>query len=323
MKKYPNKEELDLLPGMGYNGWIKYRFNRTHEDSTVESDMDMYLCPGYASKYVDIDDIGNRIARELYETYGNIYVGMSGGIDSEWVAKCFHRQGIPFTPIIYEADTLNSLDTWWAHKWCSDNGLTPVVFKEYMGQFIYGIISFGARNCLRTPGGPYMMTRIGQYVTDHGGHLVLGAGFPEYFPDPNLNYMRGRFKDNKLVNEDGSVKNTGWLMHEADVTIARTIGNDHPCWNFLSWRPEIVLSYISLRDHGTSEFNKSRIFNCDPRPKNIGIPDQFWRTRLPIIEKWNRLANRVGRSEVDYIGTTDQLKAILSTGDINAGNTDI
>ena len=163
-----------------------------------------------------------------------------------------------------------------------------------------------------------MMTRIGKYVSDQGGTLVLGAGFPEYFPDPNLNYMRGRFKDQKLVYPDGSVKNTGWLMHESDVTIARTTGQQHPCWNFLSWRPEIVLSYISLRGQGTSEFNKAKIFDCLPRPKNIGIPDQFWKNRTPIIEKWNRLSNRIGNSEVDYIGTTEQLKAILQSGDINA-----
>jgi hypothetical protein len=318
MKIYPSPQELATLPGIGYQNWIKYRFNRNHEDATVESDLDIYLCPTQPAEIVDINVIGDRIAQELYETYGNIYVGMSGGIDSEWVAKCFYRQGIPFTPIIYEADGLNSMDTWWAHKWCTENDLKPVVFKEYYGQFTFGIIAYGAKNCLRTPGGPYMMTRIGKYVNDHDGHLVLGAGFPEYFPDPNLDYMRGRFKDNKLVHEDGSVKHTGWLMHEADVTIARTITEQHPCWNFLSWRPEIVLSYISLRDQGTSEFNKSKIFDCDPRPKNIGIPDQFWKTKLPIIEKWTRLANRVGRSEVDYIGTTEQLKAVLKAGDINA-----
>ncbi len=318
MKIYPSKQELDTLSGMGHDSWIKYRFNRSFDNPGNESDMDIYLCPTQPSEFVDIDVIGNQIAQELYETYGKIYVGMSGGIDSEWVAKCFHRQGIPFTPIIYEADDLNSVDTWWAHKWCADNNVQSVVFKEYIGQFTFGVTSLGAKMCLRTPGGPYMMTRISRYVKDQGGSLVLGAGFPEYFPDPNLNYMKNRFRDNKLVHEDGSVKNTGWLMHEADVSLARLIGQDQPAWNFLSWRPEIVLSYISLRSHGTSAFNKSKIFDCLPRPKNIGIPDQYWRSKVPIIDKWIKLSNRVGRSEVDYIGTTDQLKAILTQGDINA-----
>lgn len=318
MKVYPSKEELDSLPGMGRNGWIKYRFNRNYKDPLLESDMDIYLCPAEPSEFKDINVIGNQVAQELYDTYGKIYVGISGGIDSEWVAKCFLRQGIPFTPIIYEADDLNSMDTWWARKWCEENNVTPVIFKEYLGQFTYGITSLSSKMMLRTPGGPYMMSRIGQYVKDQGGHLVIGAGFPEYFPDPNLNYMRGRFKDNKLVNADGSIKNTGWLMHESDITLARTLGQNHPGWNFLSWCPEIVLSYIGLRGQGTSEFNKAKIFDCLPRPKNIGIPDQYWRSKVPIIEKWTRLTARIGRSEVDYIGTTEQLKAILTQGDINA-----
>lgn len=318
MKIYPSKQELDNLPGMGYNGWIKYRFNRNYANPYVDSDMDMYLCPTAPSEVKDIDQVGDSIAAELYETYGNIYVGMSGGIDSEWVAKCFHRQGIPFTPIIYEANNLNQMDTWWAKKWCAENNLTPLIVKEYQGPFTIGILKLASSMCLRTPGGPYMMSKLHKYIKDHGGNLVLGAGFPEYFPDPNLGYMQTRYRDNKLVNSDGTIKNTGWLLHEADITIQRLIGHDNPCWNFLSWRPEIVLSYISMRGQGTSEFNKSKIFKCDPRPKNIGIPDQFWNSKFALIEKWNRLANRVGHSEIDYIGTTEQLTAILKSGDIHA-----
>lgn len=146
--------------------------------------------------------------------------------------------------------------------------------------------------------------------------MVTGAGFPEIFPDPNLGYMAGRFYDNKLMNRDGTVKNYGWLLHEADFML-HTILEGHP-WNFLSWRPDIVLSYVSLRGQGTSEFNKATIFNCLPRPKAIGIPDIFWRSRNPAIEKLIRIKNRVGTSEVDYIGTTEQLKAVLTTGNINA-----
>jgi hypothetical protein len=317
MKIYPSKQELDTLPGMGKDGWIKYRFNRNYDDPFVDSDMDMYLCPTAPTQVRDINLVGNEIAQELYETYGNIYVGMSGGIDSEWVAKCFHRQRIPFTPIIYEAGDLNSMDTWWAHKWCADNTITPLIIKEPQGLFTIGMFALSSRMCLRTPGGPYMMSRLHKYVKDHGGNLVLGAGFPEYFPDPNLNYMKSRYQDNKLINDDGTIKHAGWLMHEADVTIQRLIGHDNPCWNFLSWRPDIVLSYISMRGQGTSEFNKSKIFDCLPRPKNIGIPDQFWRSKNSIINKWRVLKSWTGNSEVDYIGTTEQLKTILIQGDIN------
>lgn len=318
MKSYPPREELDQMSGFGHQKWIKYRFNRSYSNPYPGSDMDIYFDPQYAAVVPDINKIGDALAQEIYETYGNIYVGMSGGIDSEWVAKCFHRQGIPFTPIIYEAEDINAPDSWWAHKWCQENGLTPVVYKEFLYQCMYGIIQFSVDNCARVAGGPYLSTRLGKYVKDQGGSLVLGAGFPEYFPDPNISYMGQRYLDDKFYNSDGTIKNQGWLLHESDLHIDRNIGQDHPAWNFLSWRPEIVLSYIQARDRDTSENNKARIFDCAPRPKNIGIPDWFWRGNNPIISKWRNLKNKIGNSEVDYLGTTDQVIAILTTGDINA-----
>ncbi len=316
MKTYPSINELNSMHGIGKDQWIKMRFNRNFSEPYLESDMDAYLVPTRPSKLQDIDEIGNEIAQELYGTYGKIYVAMSGGIDSEWVAKCFHRQGIPFTPIIYEAEDLMGMDTWWSRKWCSENDITPIIYKEYLFQFVNGLADTSRDFICRTPGGPYMMSRLGEYVKDQGGALVTGAGFPEIFPDPNLSYMQGRFLDNKLMNPDGTLKNAGWLLHESDFMLSRIL-KDHP-WNFLSWRPEIVLSYISIREQGTSEFNKAKIFNCLPRPKAIGIPDIFWRSKNPVIERLVRIKNRVGTSEVDYIGTTEQLRAILTAGDINA-----
>ena len=316
MKQYLDLAELQTWSGAGRDGWIKMRFNRNYANPILDNEMEAYLVPACPSQIRDITTVSDEIAREIYETYGNIYVAMSGGIDSEWIAKSFFRNGIPFTPIIYEAEDLNAADTWWAHKWCADNGLTPVTYKEYVFQYVQGIVKFGSDNCLRTPGGPYVTTSLAKYVEDQGGYLVTGAGFPELFPDPNLSYMSGRFLDSKLMNPNGTVRNTGWILHEADFIINKVCSN-HP-WNFLSWRPDIFLSYLTLRTEGTSEFNKAKIFDCLPRPKSIGVPDIFWRSRIPLIERWVKIKNRIGSSEVDYIGPTDQLRAILTTGDINA-----
>jgi hypothetical protein len=316
MKKYPAKELLDQMPSMGRNGWIKMQFNRTYDNPFIESDMDAYMVPTAPGTLKSITQVSDEVAQDIAGSYSNLYVGMSGGIDSEWIASTFHRNGIPFTPIIYEAEDMMSFDTWWSRKWCADNGYQPVILKESVFQFTRGIIDISRQHMLRTPGGPYMMSRILQYVNDQGGKFVTGAGFPELFPDPNLSYMASRFLDNKLVNPDGTVKNTGWLLHESDFTLSRILAG-HP-WNFLSWTPEIVLAYISLRVEGTSEFNKAEIFNCLPRPKAIGIPDVFWRTKSPQLESWLRIKNRVGASEVDFLGSTDELKTLLTTGDINA-----
>lgn len=316
MKTYLPREELDQWSGIGKDEWIKMRFNRSYSNPLCTNDMEAYFVPTAPSSLVDITTASDDVAKDIASRYNNLYVCMSGGIDSEWVAKSFHRNGIPFTPIIYEIEDIMGNDTWWAHKWCAEHGYKPVVLKEYMFRFVTGLINMCRTNCLRTPGGPYMMSKILQFVNDQGGHMVTGAAFPEVFPDPNLSYMKGRFLDNKLMNPDGTVKNSGWLLHESDFTLGRLL-KGHP-WNFLSWTPEIVLSYISSRNQGTSEFNKATIFNCAPRPKAIGIPDWVWRSKDASIKKMLRIKNRVGTSEVDFIGPTDQLIAILTSGDINA-----
>ena len=316
MKIYPSTQELEQFNGIGKNQWIKMRFNRNYHEPFLDSDMDAYMVPTAPAILKDITTASNEVAQDIAGSYNNLFLGMSGGIDSEWIAKTLHRNGIPFTPIIYEAEDLMSSDTWWSRKWCAENGYQPVILKESVVQFTRGLIDISRQHMLRTPGGPYMMSRIMRYVNDHDGKFITGAGFPELFPDPNLGYMASRFLDNKLVNKDGTIKNTGWLLHESDFTLGRML-DGHP-WNFLSWTPEIVLSYISLRVEGTSEFNKAQIFNCLPRPKAIGIPDVFWKTKSPQLETWLRIKNRVGTSEVDFLGTTEELKTLLTTGNVDA-----
>lgn len=314
MRPYPSEQELDRLPGFGQNNWIRYSINRTYENPFPASDFDVYLRPTGPSRIVSVEEAGNRVAQELYETYGNIYVAMSGGIDSEWVAKCFHRQGIPFTPIIYEAEDLQYMDTHWAIKWCEDNGITPVAYKDYIPTFSNRIAETASKLCCRNPGGPATVKPLGDYVAERGGALVTGAGFPEYYPDPNLQFLYWKHKDTKLFDADGNQKvPDGWIIHESDIAHARWGCKNHP-FNFLSWSPEIMLSYIAARDVArNSEYNKKHIFDCIERPKLMGTPKYFWRSD-PIVGQVIRLTNRIGSSEIEYLGTTDELIEFLTTG---------
>lgn len=313
MREYPSKEILSTYPGFGKDKWIRYQFNRSYENPYPESDMDVYLCPTGSSRILSIEEASNNVAIELYDTYKNLYVAMSGGIDSEWVAKTFHRLGIPFTPIIYEAGNLHSLDTWWAFKWCEENGYKPIVYNEYIHEFIKQAINLSAKLCTRTSSGPVIFKALSDYVSDQHGYLITGGGFIEYFPDSNLDYMTSRFKDIKVVDSDGNVNNEGWIWHEPDLMHAMYSCVDHP-FNFLSWNPEIVLSYIAAREpNRTSEYNKAKIFDCAARPKNVGVLQFLW-SSSPAIRNWGALRNLIGNSEMDYLGSTSEMINLLSNG---------
>lgn len=314
MRPCPSREILDTLPSFGKDGWIKYRFNRGYSNCFPESDFDVYLDPQTPSNIVSVEVAGNRVAQELYDVYKNIYVAMSGGIDSEWVAKCFLRQGIPFTPIIYESEDLQHTDTYWAVEWCEKNNVTPIIYKDSIPEFSKRILSIASKFCTKEAGGPAILKPLSKFVEQQGGYLVTGAGFPEYWPDPGLGYLKYKVQDVKLFDAQGNaIVDDGWIMHESDVMHARYSCNGHP-FNFLSWTPEILLSYIHARDHTKDNaFNKSNIFNCTGRPKQNGTTLYFWRND-PLLLQLNKIANRVGTSQCEYLGTTEELIKFLTVG---------
>lgn len=314
MKPLPRKEILDSLPSFGKDGWIKYSINRTYENPYPDSDFDVYLVPTGPSNIVSVEEAGNRVAQELYDTYKNIYVAMSGGIDSEWVAKCFQRQGIPFTPIIYEAEDLQYMDTCWAIDWCEYNGITPVIYKDFIPTFSNRTLTVASKLCTRTPAGPATIWPLANYVKNRGGYLVTGSAFPEYYPDPNLRFLEYKHLDTKLFDrESNRITPDGWIIHESDIGHHRLQEGYHP-FNFLSWTPEIMLSYIVARDvTKNSEINKKTIFDCETRPKMAGTPKYYWRTD-PVVSRMGKLIERIGSSEMDFLGTTDELIKLLTTG---------
>lgn len=309
-----NNVDYDSLPGMGKDNWIRYSFNRSYTNPYPEAEMKVYLRPNTPTEVVPMDVAADNVAKEIYQTHKKIFVAMSGGIDSEYVAKVLHRLNIPFTPIIFEVGTLNELDTWWAYKWCRDNNITPRVINVAGEDFVDGVVAINKRFCTRTAGGPFAMQTMANIARSEGGILLTGACFIEYFPDVNLNYLTvGTWKDGTLHDENGNINKFGYIFHEPDI-INHMLLSDMP-FNFLSWTPEIVLAYMAARDMTkTSEENKSIMFDCLPRPKmGISVPSYFW-TFSPKSHPWVQLRKDLGTTEVDYLGTPEELIELLKTG---------
>ncbi len=302
------------LPGMGKNQWIKYRLNRTYSNPYPEKEIEIYLEPGGPSNIVSWDVAAKNVALDLHSNYDNLYVAMSGGIDSEFVAQTFLNLKIPFTPIIGNIENINELDIWWALKWCKDNNKSPVILDIKIEEWINRFTGISSKYCSRFGQATGTMSYINDYVINQQGNLVTGAGFIEYYPDENLSYMHNEdvnIFDAEVHNLDGSEKQ-GYILHEPDVLQAMMYPSMP--FNFLSWTPEIVLSYIFHRDMNlTSAENKSKIMNCLPRPKNIGVPNFFFRMQ-PQCRKWNTIRMHVGKTECSYLGTKEYLINLLSKG---------
>lgn len=76
---------------------------------------------------LDFDAAADYTAQEIYKTYPNLYVALSGGLDSEFVLRCFTRNNIPVKPIIVLCG--NSEESVYAFKACNDLDITPIVLE--------------------------------------------------------------------------------------------------------------------------------------------------------------------------------------------------
>lgn len=110
-----------------------------------------------------------------------IYVTMSGGLDSELVARTFLQERIPFTPLIaqYEND-YNKDDVSYAFAFCKAHNLTPEVLNIDIVPFF--------RDSVRTP---YILTNCAHVLQMHlmrhanklGGMAIIGVGEQRYIEE--------------------------------------------------------------------------------------------------------------------------------------------
>jgi hypothetical protein len=305
-----NKFNLDVN-GIGQDNWIKYHFNGNRTRVNPKDNFEVTFTKK-ATSTPTFNAACKLVAEELYELnrHQTIFVPMSGGCDSETVADTFMQLKIPFTPIIHEVWSLGLqltyADSWWAYRWCKKHNITPVVkhtttlemfadVKPLIDK-IKGRKLYPAQNII-----------LSEFAVQHGGIVINGQAFPEYYPDYTLEYLIDIINDSGFFNEDGT-KKSGWLLHEDDFYVDMYNPGYHT-YNFLSWSPEIVLAYIKERDMSlNSEENKFKIMKKDPRPK-IGAPDAVWHL---LKEYQHILKKKYGTSELSFIGTHEEMFNILT-----------
>lgn len=107
-----------------------------------------------------------------------IYVAMSGGIDSELVARTMLQEKIPFTPLILKYDNdVNKMDIAYAFEFCKQHNLTPEVPTLDIVAFFQESVNtpYILANCAHI-----MHMHIMRYVAKLGGMAVIGVGEQRY-----------------------------------------------------------------------------------------------------------------------------------------------
>lgn len=307
-------KEIDVnsLPGIGRNEWIKYHFAglplRTEE--TLKSNLNIILTEK-ATEVVPFSTAVRNVASEIWESRPDnrpLYVAMSGGCDSECVAQTFFDLGIPFTPVIvdswYYNVHMNYPDTWWAYRWCNKNKVKPWSITMDVTETFFANMAIVEKVKARKT-----WSILNAHLSDvvkakDNGLMINGQAFPEYWPDHTMDYLRGPTFYDKFAKSGKE----GWIMHECDFYVNMN-DRSNTFYNFLSWTPEIFLSYLSERNMNLpSEDNKHKIMGLEPRPK-MASPDLPYFTVFGERQRKLRLTR--GTREVTYLGTHEEVRTML------------
>ena len=146
-------------------------------------------------KSISFSDASKQVVNKIVAKYDNIYIPLSGGMDSEYVFNCF--LGHKFTPIIIDAPT-NKKETDYAFRRCEETNITPIVIQKTEREMIeiyYEKIFKKLRGSGHNSTAAYI---AGKYADDNGGVAIIGEhGFD------GMNEWD--FYNDALIHEENSI----------------------------------------------------------------------------------------------------------------------
>ena len=255
-----------------------------------------------AKTLINFDLACDIAAGEIYDTHKDLYLGLSGGADSEYVANCFYRNRIPFTPVILQYNLATSNDqiyeSWYAKQWCRQHNVEPLIVNidDYVTSEREKKLYLELKP--RLIGGAVTTGFLKSYVEDRGGKLLSGFQL-EYYPDhEQMTYL-----------EPQLASYNGFVVEESDLYLETLGANQHP-WAFFYWSPEIIAGFVhEWNVNKTITENKSLIYKTSYRPKFL-YPTDFFPGHQSTAR--NALANaKWGTRDCALMGSKEHLLSQL------------
>jgi hypothetical protein len=154
------------------NNWLTSNLDLRR--TAPATDLSVNLNP-YLFESIDFDKAAELTAIEIADSYQNLYLGLSGGMDSVYILKLLHRLSIPIIPVI--AMYGNHLESRYAVDVCKELNIDLVVinmtdeqFKEYFYEIIYKKINGVGLNNTQA-------LLVAEYVKKNNGVLITGNHF--------------------------------------------------------------------------------------------------------------------------------------------------
>jgi hypothetical protein len=244
-----------------HNNWVGDNLNERFSHRSV--DFKVQLIP---RKFVP-DSFANCSAnacRMIAAAYKNIHIALSGGMDSEYVVRAFHRCNVPFTAIIVVCG--EQVENLYAYRLCKELSIAPKIISVTEAELIR---HFNEHISGRLNGVGYSATQVAiaaEYVQKVGGSLVTGDHFlgdgddmvsDEVFALAN----EWDFYINHLFPESNNIS---FFLHTPELAYSM-LPTEHIEWNIfksnlygIAYRPKMRPSYSRSALYMLRAINHSR-----------------------------------------------------------------
>lgn len=153
------------------NNWLTTNLPERYTNPTA--DFQLIFNP-YPFKKMSFNSAVEMTVKEIASQYSNFYIALSGGYDSEFVLRAFHRYNVPMTPIIVTVGD-DYPEREFARQACQELGITPVEISKTDDEFME---FFDEKIFKKFNGIGYSATQViiaADYVEQNNGTLITGG----------------------------------------------------------------------------------------------------------------------------------------------------
>jgi hypothetical protein len=271
----------------GFENWIKCNPTITEQFLMEFNPTRLVLPLGFSSA-------ADYTAKLIGSNYKNIYLCLSGGIDSEYAATVLLRNKIPFVPVILDAD-FSRTEVQYAYKFCRSNRIAPQVI-DYTG-------SSGHHRLIKDLAAIAYSLKV---PMDQGLIPNLIASLL-----PNANILTG-YGDPFAVNTTSSIGNVN-EFYDHDYYLH--LSGEHP-GAFFSYTPELLRAMVAEMDTTKNiQDAKEQLYNIGWRPKAEPFFYELYQTD-DIQKIVTKIKNTQSKDELSkkYFINRDTLLNTISSG---------
>ena len=280
----------------GHKNW--FDINVTLNPVGVRSFFSVTFNQTTPTTIMPFQEAADYTANKIANDYNNLYVGLSGGLDSEFVACVLLRNKIQFTPIIAKFDL--AIDEYsYALAWCDKHNIVPVIVElETNDQKLLMFSTNIIKNLNLRVRASFISAYLAKIVSEKNGHLITG----EATVTP------------RTGNTDTDVIGNKFKANHRQFIVDLVFPNQHPS-GFLFYTPEILLSTIINLDTSINDpLARTKLYEwVSYRPKTLVWPPPF------PIEQYisNNIANQYNLHQFSNIEeqtwNKDELINLLKT----------